>query len=205
MLTIYNLTFASHTKILFKNFGFSAFVGSYINIYGPNGSGKTCLLKFLIGLYKTNRGGVLYNNQDISQYFEDYSALISYIGHNNVLSLKFTVLENLYFWAKIYNKEMAIDAVIQTCKLEEYLHMPLYMLSKGWKRRVEISRILLENSILWFLDEPFANLDREGIELLSNIINIRLEQNAIVITTSHKPREQKNICNINIQDFISYN
>jgi len=190
VLTFNNISIIKDGIKIVRNFGVTAFAGCALNIYGSNGSGKSSLLKHIIALDITKPNEIFYNNTDIYPHIQEYRLMGEYIGHNLGLKESLTVEDNLIFWAKLYNTELLLEAAIYTLKLEEYLDVKISELSMGTKKRAALARLLITNSTLWFLDEPFANLDGNFSEIVLNMIRARCEQKGNVIFTSHAPMSQ---------------
>ncbi len=205
MLTIDNLSINCNGTGLIKSFGVTLFSGCALNIYGSNGSGKTMLLRHIIGLDIIKPKQIFYNQIDVYEHLGEYRLMGEYIGHNLGLKEILSVEDNLSFWAGIYDTELLLAPSIHTLKLSKYLKYKVSELSMGTKKRVALARLLITNSTLWFLDEPFANLDSQYIYILQNMIKARCEQKGAVILTSHAPLEGPEITNICIDDFKEEN
>lgn len=201
MLTINNLSIAHDNTEVVSGFGVTMFAGCALNIYGANGSGKTSLLKHIIGLGDIKSGQLLYDQIDVTSHMQEYRLMGEYIGHNPGLKETLSLRENLSFWARIYDTELLLAPAIHTLKLSEYLEHKIEALSQGTKKRAALARLLITNSTLWFLDEPFANLDSEFQDIVRNMIKARCEQKGIVVLTSHAFIDEGHITNICIDDF----
>jgi heme exporter protein A len=201
MLTCQNLTISRGYKTIFSNLGFSLFKGSCLNIYGKNGIGKTSLMNYLATLSDIKKDSIFINNIDIYYQLEEYRSISHFIGHKNPINSDSTVLENLKFWGKLYNQPLTIPSALECFGLEKFTDIQAKKLSKGWQRRLALSNLLIKNANIWLLDEPFSNLDNDGIDYLLSLFKIRCEQHGIVIFTSHNPVVSPTICNINLEDF----
>ena len=203
MLSFENITISQNNSIIINDFSLTIFQGTMVCIYGHNGIGKTSFLKALARVSRPSKGEIFYNSHNIKDALDEYQSFASYIGHHNALDDELTVLENLRFWAKIRNMEQALDASLELFDLKKYLNKPLNQLSQGFKRKVELTKLLLTQSVLWFLDEPFANLDNIGQTNLFELINTRTISNGIVIFTSQEPvfHDRFDIVNVAIKDF----
>jgi len=201
MLTCQNIHIQRGYKVLLPNIGFSLFKGACLNIYGKNGSGKTSFLEYLSTLSGIKENTILVNKIDISNSIDEYRSITHYIGHKNPVDENLTVIDNLKFWAKIYNNEILIPSAIQCFGLDDFLEFEVRQLSQGWRRKLAMSLLLIKNANIWFMDEPFANLDDEGKKYLMDLFRIRCDQHGIVIFTSHTPVEEKFINYLNLADF----
>ena len=201
MLCLEKLSIAQNNHRLFNDLGITIFPGSMICIYGKNGIGKTSLLRAIAGIGNFN-GTICYNEYDIKKNLSEYQTLVTYIGHQNALDYELSVIENLEFWAKLRHMEHAIAASFSLFEFASYMHTKILQLSHGWARKVELAKLLLTQTIIWILDEPFANLDKNGIDRLTEIMKVRCMNCGIVIFTAQLPCIQDNIINLNLEDYL---
>lgn len=185
MLTINSLEAKKNQQIIFKDLGFSIGLGSCLILSGQNGSGKTTLLKTIAGLCAPSSGEILWNGENVKNFYSDFIFDVNYIGHKNFLKSKLTVLENMNFYAKISDSEVLIPSAIRYFGLEEVLDKPVYQLSSGWQKKVLLSKLIYCPKTLWLLDEPTVNLDKEGKGKLMNLIETRVKESGIVIIATH--------------------
>lgn len=185
MLTCQNLSLENNYGIIFKNISFTLLPGSLLIIKGANGSGKTCLLKMLVGLIGCDVGKISWNNIDINQDLQSFQQNICYVGHNNALKKELTVFENLDFWCKLKGCPELFLPAIYHFKLHDILDVTVESLSAGWQRKVELARLLLSPTNLWLLDEPEINLDKNAQDCLIDLIKVRVRERGIVVIASH--------------------
>lgn len=201
MLTVNNISITHNNIEIVHNFGVTMFAGCALNVHGSNGSGKSSLLRHLIGLSSISPSQIFYDQTDIYEHMQEYRLMGEYIGHNLGLKESLSVNDNLLFWARIYDTTLLIAPAIHTLRLSEYLEHKVSELSQGTKKRVALARLLITNSTLWFLDEPFANLDNHFRDIMLNMIKARCDQKGIVVLTNHEPMKEGYITNICIDDF----
>ncbi|AAZ68740.1 heme ABC exporter ATP-binding protein CcmA [Ehrlichia canis] len=185
MLECKDLACIRNNKCLFSNLNFTTQQNLLTLVIGNNGSGKTSLLRLLAGLIPITHGSVKYNGKNIHNS-DTYFASLTYIGHKNFCNDNLTVLENIQLWANLKNTNELIAATICFFELQLVLDIKYKDLSSGWKRRVALSRLLIYNTNIWIIDEPFVHLDIHIKELILELISTRLKQkNSIVIISDH--------------------
>jgi heme exporter protein A len=202
MLTLNNIDVSFDGDKILSPVSFTLFESCCLNIHGANGTGKTSLLKSILGLNGINTGMLIYNKQDVSNHSDEYRLMTEYIGHNIGLNDNFSVAENLSLWTDLYGTEMMLASALYTMQLEAQVDKKVKTLSAGTKKRVALSKLLLSDSPIWFLDEPFANLDSSFKDIMLNMMRARCEQKGIVIFTSHTPMNENFITNFDIKDYV---
>lgn len=170
---------------LLNDVNFNIESGSMLHIKGKNGSGKTTLLKLIAGLLLPTSGTIKYNSQSIYQDVFTYQQDICYVGHKLGFDLTLTVFENCYFDLKNSYKAADIDALLKKFDLFYLRDKSCALLSSGFRRRVALLRLLLSNSKIWILDEPFNTLDKEFVALFIRCIRQHIMNSGVVIYTSH--------------------
>jgi heme exporter protein A len=163
--------------------------GDCVHLAGPNGSGKTTLLRVLAGLLTPEQGGVSWQGQPIAADRDAYAATISYLGHSDGLKPDFTARENLAFESGLRRVLEAgdIDAVLAQVGLSGAREQPARSLSAGQRRRLAMARVILSQAALWLLDEPFTNLDTDGVQMLAGVIARHLDAGGAALIASHQP------------------
>ena len=203
MLSFENINISIDNKKIINNISLTLFPGTVICVHGQNGTGKTSFLNILSSLSKPQTGKIYFNDYDINQALDEYQSFVTYIGHNNVLDEELTVVENLRFWAKIRNMEHALNASLVLFNLSQYSNTAVSKLSQGFKKKVELTKLLLTQTVIWLLDEPFVNLDHAGKTNLLELINTKAANNGIIILTAQEPMfdTKRNIVNLSLQDY----
>jgi heme exporter protein A len=186
-----NLTIHQEGQIILKNISFTLFPGAFIRLEGPNGSGKTSFLRALARLDRTNSGKLYYNKCLVDDFPEDYNKIILYLSDKEAFDEDLTLLENLTFWAELYDSFLLLPATIATFSLENQLNKKVYQISKGFKHRLLLSLLFLKTSRIWLLDEPFVNLDKETRFLVKNLFSSHLTNGGIIIYSDHLFQDNK--------------
>ncbi len=171
-------------KPLLDNITFNAH--SILQIKGPNGSGKTTILRILAGILPLNTGCIKYNGYSILHDSYNYKNSICYVGHKLGLNSQLTVLENCYFFLKNCKNKFEILQLLETFSLDKLQDKQVGYLSAGQKKRLSLLRVLLTDSKFWILDEPFTALDKDFIKLFVGYMRNHVMQNGLIVYTSHQ-------------------
>jgi heme exporter protein A len=201
VLSCQNLSLENNYNYIFKNVGFTLLPGSLLIVKGSNGSGKTCLLKMLVGLINHKPGKILWNKIDINTDLNIFQQNVCYIGHDNALKKELTVFENLSFWSQLKGVPELFLPAIHHFKLHDVLEVMTGSLSAGWQRKIELAKLLLSETNLWLLDEPEINLDNNAKNLLMDLIKVRVRERGVVIIASHAFDNLPYAHYLNIEDF----
>ena len=179
------LAFARNEEPIFGPLDFALHPGDVVLIEGDNGSGKTTLLKVLSGLLEPTSGDVLLHDAPLT--LAKLSHQVALLAHLLGLKLELSALENLRFAIGLGGLRSGItpQLALASVGLEGYEDQPLRMLSAGQRKRVALARLLLVPVALWLLDEPYANLDREGIELVNRLLDNHARRGGAALITSH--------------------
>lgn len=163
--------------------------GGCVHLAGPNGSGKTTLLRVLAGLLTPEEGSVSWRGQPIAADRDAYGATISYLGHSDGLKPDFTAYENLTFECGLRRvlETNDIDRVLAQVGLSGAREQPARSLSAGQRRRLAMARVILSRASVWLLDEPFTNLDTDGVQMIAGVVAQHLDAGGAALIASHQP------------------
>jgi len=174
---------------LFKDVNFSLEAGGLMQVRGPNGSGKTSLLRMLCGLSNPALGEISWCGTSIRALGGDYFATMTYMGHLSGTKDDLTVIENLCISSALAGIEVSESQAYEALKhmgLGGRETLPVKVLSQGQRRRVALARLLVCQTKLWILDEPLAALDVSAVKLMQCLLEKHLEQGGMVVMTTHQ-------------------
>lgn len=189
MLEVSNVKCVRGERPLFDGVGFRLESGELLYLRGANGAGKTSLLRILCGLSPAESGQIRWNGVAIDELGEAYRQDLFYLGHHNALQEALTVNENLAFYAALAGtipSEADTASALARLGLRGCQTRLVRHLSQGQKRRVALSRLMLNRAKLWVLDEPFVALDQAAIELLADLVAAHLDKGGLAVLTSHQ-------------------
>ncbi|WP_332761987.1 cytochrome c biogenesis heme-transporting ATPase CcmA [Pseudomonas koreensis] len=174
-------------RLLFENFELRLGGGDMVQISGPNGSGKTSLLRLLAGLMQPTDGQVLLNGQPLTEQRHELARNLLWIGHAAGIKDLLTPEENLSWLCALHQPadREAIWQALAAVGLRGFEDVPCHNLSAGQQRRVALARLYLDSPLLWILDEPFTALDKQGVAQLEEHLAGHCERGGLVVLTTH--------------------
>ena len=184
-LSVKDLSCARNNFLLFERLGFEISSGEILLLEGPNGCGKTSLLRILAGLASPESGQVLWQNKEIATIRYQYNQAMIYIGHASGVKDGLSVEENLRWLAPGFNQQQYLSA-LSLVGLTAYEDQLCARLSAGQRRKVTLSRLYLESKPLWILDEPFTALDKNSVESVENLLVEHSQKGGVAILTTHQ-------------------
>ena len=172
-LTITNLTCARGGLTVLAGIGFTLLPGHALILQGPNGIGKTTLLRTIAGLQPAQSGQITAPADSIA-----------YAAHADGIKPTLTVQENLSFWAAIFGTR-DIAMTLAAMNLTGIADRPAATLSAGQKRRLGLARLAVSGRPIWLLDEPTVSLDAASTALFVAMITRHLGQGGAALIASH--------------------
>jgi heme exporter protein A len=173
LLTVADLAVARGGIALLEGVAFTLAPGRALILRGPNGIGKTTLLRVIAGLQPALRGRVELPPEGAA-----------YAGHADGLKATLTVAENLAFWARIYGQRDTAPA-IAAMDLGALADRPAQNLSAGQKRRLGLARLLVTGRRLWLLDEPTVSLDAASVAMFAASVRAHLAAGGAALMATH--------------------
>jgi heme exporter protein A len=174
---------------VFRDVNFRLARGEALVVEGPNGSGKTSLLRLLAGLLAPASGTIAFlGGKTRIADPEERSKLVGWLGHHDAAKPQLTPKENLHIYAQLYGAVAEqIPTLLELVGLSRAAALPCQYLSAGQKRRLALARLKLCGRPIWLLDEPLASLDAPGKALLLDLLRAHLAANGAAIVATHDP------------------
>lgn len=185
LLQARGLRFARNDEPVFGPLDFAVDAGEALLVQGANGAGKTTLLRVLAGLLRADAGQIEIDGRRARAV--DRAHAIAYLGHLPGLKADLGALENLDFLTGLHGRRRGQSpaASLAIVGLAGYEDALARQLSAGQKKRLSLARLWLSPAPLWLLDEPYANLDLEGIELVNRMVQAHLRGGGAALVTTH--------------------
>jgi heme exporter protein A len=170
---------------VFSGLDFEAVTGEAVAVIGPNGSGKTSLLRLVAGVLAPAGGAIELEGGEAELTLPEQA---HYLGHRDALKPALSVLENLIFWRDFLGGK-AGDAgqSLAQVGLDHATHLPAAFLSAGQRRRLSIARLLSVSRPVWLLDEPTSALDTSGQAMFAGVMRDHLARGGMIVAATHTP------------------
>jgi fluoroquinolone transport system ATP-binding protein len=194
MITVNQLQF-SYTKVPFlENVNFTVHPGEIFGFLGPSGAGKSTLQKILTGLLTGYGGNVVVNGVEVKHHTNEFYENIGVDFEFPSLYEKLTAIENLEFFASLYQKNRNIPELLASVGLMHDGEKRVSDFSKGMKSRLNFIKALLHDPVLLFLDEPTSGLDPSNARIMKDLILEEKQKGKTIILTTHNMFDATELC-----------
>lgn len=187
-----NLAIRRGEDLIFNEVSFDLAEGDALTVTGPNGVGKSTLLRGLAGLLSFEVGtfSIDEGNSSTGENDKELHEYCHYIGHENAMKSELSVLDNMRFWQEqmgVSNLSLSPEEAANAFGLSHTLDLPFGFLSQGQRRRIALTKLFVSYRPLWFLDEPTAALDKASCGIFDKLVDKYIQSGGIVIAATHVP------------------
>ena len=173
ILSFAGVTGARGGRALFRDLSFVLGAGEALWVQGPNGVGKSTLVRIAAGLLPPSAGAI------------ERNGAVALLAEAAALDASVTLGAALGFWAGLDGARDQLDAALAAMGIETLANVPVRMLSTGQKRRAAIARVIASGAPLWLLDEPANGLDAASLDRLAAAIAVHRGAGGAVLVASH--------------------
>jgi heme exporter protein A len=172
---------------VFRDLSFAVGAGEALVVTGPNGVGKSTLLRLTAGLVRPAQGRLALDGGDPELTIGEQA---HYLGHQDALKPALSVRENLDFWADFLGGaagQAKGAAALAAVGLDGLVHLPAAYLSAGQRRRLSLARLVAVARPIWLLDEPTSALDAAAQAMLASLMRAHLAGGGLILAATHGP------------------
>ena len=173
-LTFDNVACFRGGRMLFGGVSFALAAGEAVIVTGPNGTGKSSLLRVAAGLLEAAGGRV------------EREGAVALSDENAALDREMPLAQALRFWARLDGRADAVAGALDAMGMSQLAPVPVRMLSTGQRKRATLARVIASNAPIWLLDEPANGLDAEAVGRLEQACATHQASGGIVLAASHQ-------------------
>jgi heme exporter protein A len=173
-------------RAIFAGLEFRLEGGGLLLLTGPNGTGKSSLMRVLAGLLRPAAGSLAWDGEEVWDDLAGHHERLRYLGHGEAVKPALTLAEDLRFWAALRGvPEAEVAAALARFDLEPLAGRAGRLLSAGQKRRLALARVTLGRVPLWLLDEPTVGLDTASVARLGEAVAAHRAAGGLAVVATH--------------------